>query len=416
MRAIVFLLHGCPAGWLGAYGNESVATPHLDQLAAEGVVFDRHISDCPEPAAARRSLTGSTPTLLESLRNKGIPTLLVRANRPENDVPDWFYAAWSEVFDARPLAEGDAPLDPLLQSLPALLDRLSETPDYLLWIEIDRLLPPWDVPLKVFEAYLLEAGDESDLEEADDGSRESETEEGDELEQSDEATLGEGQLAKDAEDPVTPWSDPPTGPFSPADPDARDWLYYSFAAVVSRLDAELGFLFDALRDRALDRTATWLVTSDFGIPLGEHEQIGLYRPWLYEELVHLPLMMRLPGGEEACRRVGGFTQPPDLPATLLDLFGCLAAGCGNSLHPLSRGKAESARPFASSFLELGEAAERAVRTAEWALLLPARVPHGESRAPQMFVKPDDRCELNDVYGHNLDRAEELKSLLPPASE
>ena len=51
----MFVLHGCPAGWLGAYGNEWAAGPTLDRLAAEAVVFDRHVSDCPDPAAARPS-------------------------------------------------------------------------------------------------------------------------------------------------------------------------------------------------------------------------------------------------------------------------------------------------------------------------------------------------------------------------
>src|SRR6266540_1958848 len=59
MRVIVFALHGCPAGWLGAYGNDWVGTPNLDRLAAEGVTFDRHISDCPEPSAARKAWRGS---------------------------------------------------------------------------------------------------------------------------------------------------------------------------------------------------------------------------------------------------------------------------------------------------------------------------------------------------------------------
>ena len=53
MNAIVIVLRGCPAGWLGAYGNEWVATPNLDRGASEAVVFDHHLSDCPDPDAAR---------------------------------------------------------------------------------------------------------------------------------------------------------------------------------------------------------------------------------------------------------------------------------------------------------------------------------------------------------------------------
>ena len=100
MRAIVFVLRGCPAGWLGAYGNEWVATPNLDRLAAEGVVFDRHISDCPDPVAAGRAwLHGSR--VLAALNQSEVRTVLVRGNHPETDSPASFYAGWSEVFDAR---------------------------------------------------------------------------------------------------------------------------------------------------------------------------------------------------------------------------------------------------------------------------------------------------------------------------
>jgi sugar/nucleoside kinase (ribokinase family) len=64
MSAIVFAINGCPAAWLGAYGNDWVGTPHLDRLAAEGVTFDRHIANQPgEPPAwfAPRSPTPPAP-------------------------------------------------------------------------------------------------------------------------------------------------------------------------------------------------------------------------------------------------------------------------------------------------------------------------------------------------------------------
>src|SRR5262245_15786130 len=114
MGAIVFVLRGCPAGWLGAYGNEWVATPNLDRLAAESVVLDRHISDRPDPNAATAAwLGGRRPAgsaLVESLRAANVRTVLVRANHPDTDGPEWFYAGWAEVFDARPLEEDKSPL------------------------------------------------------------------------------------------------------------------------------------------------------------------------------------------------------------------------------------------------------------------------------------------------------------------
>ena len=53
MRTVVIAAHGCPVWCLGAYGNEWIATPHLDRLAAEGVTFDRHYARHPDPLGGR---------------------------------------------------------------------------------------------------------------------------------------------------------------------------------------------------------------------------------------------------------------------------------------------------------------------------------------------------------------------------
>ncbi|MEM1443652.1 MAG: sulfatase-like hydrolase/transferase, partial [Verrucomicrobiota bacterium] len=41
---------------LGCYGNEDVKTPHIDQLAAEGVVFDKHYNTTAICMASRASV------------------------------------------------------------------------------------------------------------------------------------------------------------------------------------------------------------------------------------------------------------------------------------------------------------------------------------------------------------------------
>jgi arylsulfatase A-like enzyme len=354
-------------------------------------------------------------------------TILIRANHPDTDAPDWFYAGWGEVFDARPRAEDASPLDELLRTFPALLDRLTAVPDFLLWIETDRLIPPWDVQQDVFEAYLEDEVDEEpvpdeadsrpDADEADEGEPEHEetefVEEVEEFEQLDEPEESDSAPAAELplDEPVPPFADPPTGPFDRSDLDAWDYLHRTFAAVITKLDAELGALFEQLRSRGLDQSAAWLITSDFGHPLGEHGQIGLHRPYLHEELVHVPLVLRLPGAEQAGRRVAGFTQPPDVFPTLLTLLGTPppAGARGFNLLPLARGEGESGRAFAISALELGDAAEMAIRTADWALLVPIRTPEGDPpRQPLLFEKPDDRWEVNDLRARNIERADELE--------
>lgn len=69
---------------------------------------------------------------------------------------------------------------------------------------------------------------------------------------------------------------------------------------VAYLDAALGRLLDALAERGeLERT-TILVTADHGEELFEHDRLG-HGYSLYEELVHVPLLMAGPGVPEGVR-------------------------------------------------------------------------------------------------------------------
>ena len=49
------------AGALRAYGNRMVQAPHLDRLAAEGVVFDRAYCNSPLCAPSRASMLTGLP-------------------------------------------------------------------------------------------------------------------------------------------------------------------------------------------------------------------------------------------------------------------------------------------------------------------------------------------------------------------
>src|SRR5262249_29498181 len=47
MKVVVIAVDGLPAWALGAYGNDWIPTPNLDEFAAQSVVFDQHIADVP---------------------------------------------------------------------------------------------------------------------------------------------------------------------------------------------------------------------------------------------------------------------------------------------------------------------------------------------------------------------------------
>jgi arylsulfatase A-like enzyme len=190
-------------------------------------------------------------------------------------------------------------------------------------------------------------------------------------------------------------------------------LQRTYAAAAGYLDAGLARVLEELEDRRLLDKVWLIVTSDHGMPLGEHGQVGLCRPWLHEELVHLPLLMRFPGKAEAGRRIGALTQPVDLTATLLAAFGLNPPPLhGHNLLPLIEGKSAQVRDFACSGLRLGDAVEWSLRSPDWAFLLPLRTSAADpERNAQLFVKPDDRWEVNNIVQHHPDLAGQLEQTL-----
>jgi arylsulfatase A-like enzyme len=80
-------------------------------------------------------------------------------------------------------------------------------------------------------------------------------------------------------------------------------------------DEQLGRLVTSLRDRGLYEDTLVVITSDHGEALGEHDAFGHYSAH-YEEIVRVPLVIRVPGVESATldRQVG----LADVAPTVLD--------------------------------------------------------------------------------------------------
>jgi arylsulfatase A-like enzyme len=97
-----------------------------------------------------------------------------------------------------------------------------------------------------------------------------------------------------------------------------------------------------------------ILTSDHGQPLGNgrhgHGIIRKCRPWPYEELVHIPFIIRAPGIEGG-RRIKPFVSTVDMAPTMMDWMGIndpirMKDMQGESLLPLMRGEVEKIRDWA----------------------------------------------------------------------
>ncbi len=126
-----------------------------------------------------------------------------------------------------------------------------------------------------------------------------------------------------------------------------------YAEKVTLCDKYFGQLMKALRKMGmLENTLIWL-TSDHGQPMGHgehgHGLISKSRPWPYEELVHIPLIVRAPG-LPAGKRIKAFVQDYDCAPTVLDWMDIPIppSMTGKSLLPLLRGEVEKVRDFAVS--------------------------------------------------------------------
>jgi arylsulfatase A-like enzyme/Flp pilus assembly protein TadD len=99
---------------------------------------------------------------------------------------------------------------------------------------------------------------------------------------------------------------------------------------VAFADEIVGTLFASLKTRGWHDKATIVVLSDHGEGLGDHieEEHGLF---LYEEVVRVPWMMRLPRAQSAGRRVTD-------PVQHIDLLPTLAALAGLVMPPGLRGR------------------------------------------------------------------------------
>lgn len=210
------------------------------------------------------------------------------------------------------------------------------------------------------------------------------------------------------DDEPEPWSNLPTDWLDPNDDASLARLQRAYSAVVRNFDEEL---LTVLVNQSRDDTL--ILAGARGQNLGEHGIVGNVRPWLHEELVHLPLLIRLPAGEQAGRRVASLTQTVDIGATIRDACGLSPSedAHGNSLLPLCRG-AGPARSYACTGLRIGAAAEFALQTPEVKVMVPQVVgPEDAPRKPMFFIKPDDRWEVNDLRQSNLDYAEQLEQTL-----
>jgi len=187
------------------------------------------------------------------------------------------------------------------------------------------------------------------------------------------------------------------------DPDAVFQYSCAYAAQVIVLDDCWRLLMEAID--LIQLSDRWLVMliGTRGYPLGEHGRIGGVDARLYCEQLHVPWLIRFPNGVGRLGRSGALTSHVDVLPTIVGWLDDRSASPVESVDGLNvLSLARSARAEWRDRLIAASASRRAIRTPDWCLR--QDVPFGTAQAElgadevegELYVRPDDRWEANDV--------------------
>ncbi len=417
MNVIVVVSDTFRRDHLGCYGNRSIHTEHLDRLAAKSLVFDRaYVASFPTIPNRADCFTGKFTfpfyswgplrpgeTVLSDVLTKAgyvtqlicdTPHLISGGNNYQRGFRGWQWIRGQEgdLFRTGANLQAELPCAPeklrgngraLLQhmrnnyyrkkeedwipaqSVKAAMQWLDENwkaEKWFLWLDMFDPHEPWDPPEHLLELYL--------------------------------------KGYKGVRVPHAKYAR-----VSEFTPDEVKWIRAAYAGEVTLVDRWIGKLLAKVSEMGLWDDTALIFTTDHGYYFGEHDAVGKLGwdapPWaLYEEITHIPLIVRAPVAKGP-GRTGAIVQPPDLTPTILDLCGVehWPGMHGRSLYPLITGEAKTHREFAFSSSPLTETrqalvAKKTVTSEGWTLIF-----HGEDASELYDVEKDPRQENNVIAGN-----------------
>jgi len=188
-----------------------------------------------------------------------------------------------------------------------------------------------------------------------------------------------------------------------------------YEASVRDADDRIGSIVEALRDRGSWERTLFIVVSDHGEEMGEHGG-WQHDQSVYQELVHVPLLVRFPGGRFGGRRVRAPVSIVDLFPTILEVVGTSPEGLGGSgisLLSLLEDESPEDRPrlvamrhnekkYYRPFKESRGDINLAVRQGRWKAIL-----NVETDTVELFDLAEDPGETRNLSGEHSERAAAL---------
>lgn len=361
MRTVLVLMDTLRREALSCYNPETIVkTPNIDVFAKEATVFDQHwIGSAPCMPARRDILTGRLNflerswgpiepfdiTLPKVLRDHDVYTHITtdhchymrtggegylqqfntwdyhrgqegdpwvsRIDEPDN-MPETFYGRVRRQYQLNRTQwpnEEDMPSPKTFASACEWLEDNKGDDDFFLMVEAFDPHEPFDVPDKYMNLYGGNTGLDRDYYEIPQYKRVS------------EAGVPES---------------------------AVDYVQRRYAALVTMTDHWFGTLINKLKELDMYEDTMVVMTTDHGYFLGERDYLGKNYMHLYNELAHLPLIIKFPHGERAGEHVQQITQNIDMMPTILDFMGIEIPDSvqGVSLKPLAQDPQAKTKDYA----------------------------------------------------------------------
>ncbi len=220
-------------------------------------------------------------------------------------------------------------------------------------------------------------------------------------------------------DPHDPFLDPeaPGGGFARArmetpEPEMAEPMRKAYVRGVEHLDTHLGGLFSALKARGLYDDTLIVLVSDHGEEFLEHG--GWWHGFtLYEEMIHIPMIIKLPGKAHAGERNTDLARHVDVAPTILHLAGLNqgARMTGLPLYDSQTGFGNAGAAWAYAENDFEGNVLRAVRTPE-AKLIEALETKEERLKPLEFYRlPGDPAEKNNLAEQEPDAVTPLRAII-----
>lgn len=354
---ILFGIDSLRADHLSGYGYERLTSPYLDRFAQQGALFENTYSaHIPTTSAYASMLTGmdvfstqvvalrhkgplrpEVKTLAEILGEQGYHTVCIgfSGNPSSRGFHEYLdYTAWGSW------AEGRLPKAQNLneQALP-VLERLvaGDKPFFLFLRHMDPHAPY--LPPEPYERMFYH-GDECDPS---------------------NRSMEPVFAFKPFRDFLASWLPPGTSD--------KDYVIAQYDGAIAYMDAAIQSIFTALESHGIFDETIVAVNGDHGETLYDHE-CWFDHHGIYDNVLHVPLLLRYPKKVPAGKRVAGYNQHKDLVPTLLDLAE-INAGIdfdGRSLLPMIEGKVAS-HESEMYITECTWMRKHGWRTPQWKLIL-----------------------------------------------